>query len=128
MIKAAAKAKHRVLLLEDDDDLRDLMASLLKHEGFDVVSTGRGEEAVRFAAKHSPDAAVVDIALPDMSGWEVCRKLKSDPQTTGIVLVVLSGKISKTDVPLMKQFEVTHMIRKPFDVENLGPVLRSLLK
>ena len=123
----SGKTKNKVLLIEDDDDLRQLMTELLQHEGFNVVAAGSGEEAVRLALKHVPDAAVVDIVLPDMSGWEVCRKLKSDPKTTSTVLVVLSGKVSKDDVPLMKQFDVTHLIRKPYDVEHLGAVLKSLL-
>jgi len=123
-----AKAKHDVLLIEDDEVLRGLMADLLAREGFKVSAAGSGEAALRMAAKHAPEAAVVDIALPDMSGWEICRKLKSDPKTTGTIIVVLSGKVSKADVPLMKQFDVTHLIRKPYDVEHLGSVLKSLLK
>src|SRR5213594_3602573 len=69
----------RVLLVEDEQDVAELIRYNLTKEGYDVVLTANGNEALRLAREHRPDVLLLDIMVPQLNGWEVCRRLKKDP-------------------------------------------------
>ena len=119
---------RRILVLEDEDSLRMLMQDILQMEGFDVIAAATGKEALELAWKKGPDLAIVDIGLPDMSGWEVCRRLKEDFRTSSIRILVISAQVGSTDTPLMKQLGVNHFVRKPYDPEKIVPLINALLE
>ena len=79
-----------ILLVDDCGDQRDLYQLLLQSD-FDVIAASRGAEALALAAMRQPDVVVLDIEMPDMNGFETCRRLKDDPSTRHIPVIMLTG-------------------------------------
>ena len=88
---AAGTRKATVLLVEDNDDGRDMMASMLESFGYDVLQAGDGLEGVRVASARPPDVALVDIGLPGIDGYEVARRLRQNAATRDIRLIAVTG-------------------------------------
>lgn len=86
----AAGGRVSVLIVDDCGDQRDLYALLLASE-YDVLSASRGAEALAFAAARRPDVIILDIEMPEMNGFETCRRLKGDPSTRDIPVIMLTG-------------------------------------
>jgi len=86
-----AGTKPSVLLIEDNDDGREMMATMLASYGYTVLQARDGLEGVRIAAAQRPDVALVDIGLPGIDGYEVARRLRQDPATGAIRLIALTG-------------------------------------
>jgi signal transduction histidine kinase len=89
--RAPEAGKPTVLLIEDNDDGREMMATMLGSFGYPVLQAGDGLEGVRLACAHSPDVALVDIGLPGIDGYEVARRLRQDPAARAIRLIALTG-------------------------------------
>jgi signal transduction histidine kinase len=83
--------KPTVLLIEDNDDGREMMATMLGSFGYPVLQAGDGLEGVRMACAHLPDVALVDIGLPGIDGYEVARRLRQEATTSGVRLIALTG-------------------------------------
>ena len=86
----ASGPRVSVLLVDDCGDQRDLYELLLGSE-FDVAVASRGPQALALAAEERPDVIVLDIEMPEMNGFETCRRLKDDPSTRGIPVIMLTG-------------------------------------
>lgn len=85
------KASRRIVLIEDSDDGRKILHELLADDGYDVLSSGSGREGLETIMKSPPDAAIVDIGLPDISGFEVARAIRSNTANDHILLIALTG-------------------------------------
>src|SRR6186713_1660714 len=85
-----------ILLVDDDAVNRQLMAWMFRNAGYRALEAGTGEEALSLA-RQRPDLAVLDVNLPDMSGFDVCRQIKADPATRGISVVHLSAVFVASD-------------------------------
>jgi two-component system phosphate regulon response regulator PhoB len=83
---------ERVLACDDEEAIRELVSYNLAKEGFAVVSVSSGEEAIRAARKDKPDVIILDLMLPGISGLDVCRRLKEDPETARIPIIMLTAK------------------------------------
>ena len=81
----------RVLLVEDEQDVAELIRYNLMKEGYDVVLSANGNEALRLAREHHPDVLLLDIMVPQLNGWEVCRRLKKDPDRAQIPVIMVTG-------------------------------------
>jgi DNA-binding response OmpR family regulator len=81
----------RVLVINDQKALAEGLAELLTIAGFDSVYAVTGQQGLDRAVEFEADAVLLDIGLPDMSGWEVCRRLRSDPRTANIAIVIHTG-------------------------------------
>ncbi len=120
-----ATTRHKtVLVIEDDPWTRTITTALLAGEGFAVVEAKNGEEGLSLARLHTPDAVLLDLALPTMSGLEVLRELKSDSTTENIPVIIVSAYGM-----LMNDQDALHtagIIQKPFDYDDLvGQVDRA---
>src|SRR5207244_7490267 len=82
----------RVLLVEDEQDVAELIRYNLTKEGYDVILSANGNEALRLAREHRPDVILLDIMVPQLNGWEVCRRLKKDPDLAQIPVVIVSSR------------------------------------
>src|SRR5437588_10657225 len=124
MTAATSTGQKTVLVIEDDPWTRTITTALLAGEGFAVVEAKNGEEGLNKARQHSPDAVLLDLALPTKSGLEVLRELKSDVSTLGIPVIVVSAYGS-----LMNEqdaHQTAGVIQKPFDYDDLvGQVERA---
>lgn len=81
----------KILVIEDNEDNRDLVTFVLEHAGHEITSAINGVEGIEAAQKQHPDLILLDLALPEMDGWEVAKKLKTDPATSDIILVALTA-------------------------------------
>src|SRR5207342_2433691 len=88
---AATTGQKTVLVIEDDPWTRTITTALLAGEGFAVVEAKNGEEGLTLARQHTPDAVLLDLALPTKSGLDVLRELKSDDATAAIPVIIVSA-------------------------------------
>ncbi|MBV8717756.1 MAG: response regulator [Chloroflexi bacterium] len=120
----ATVGQKTVLVIEDDPWTRTITTALLAGEGFAVVEAKNGEEGLQQARAHTPNAILLDLALPTKSGLDVLRELKSETSTRGIPVIVVSAYGS-----LMNESDAHHaegVIQKPFDYDDLvGQVERA---
>ena len=101
-----------IIVVEDNQDINDLLSSILEEEGYRVVSVTDGREAVEAAREHQPDLITLDLALPGKDGWAIARELQEDPATEHIPILVISAYTRDLDAPLRRQ--VDRIISKPF--------------
>jgi phosphate regulon transcriptional regulator PhoB len=118
----------RVLIVEDERDIRDLVLFHLKREGFQVSSASSGEEALRQVRHASPDLVLLDLMLPAMGGLEVCRKLRQDPATVALPIVMLTAKGDEVDRVLGLELGADDYIVKPFSPKELLARVRAVLR
>jgi phosphate regulon transcriptional regulator PhoB len=118
----------RVLIVEDERDIRDLVLFHLQREGFQVSSASSGEEALRQVRHASPDLVLLDLMLPAMGGLEVCRKLRQDPATVALPIVMLTAKGDEVDRVLGLELGADDYIVKPFSPKELLARVRAVLR
>jgi CheY-like chemotaxis protein len=106
-----------VLVVEDSQVIRRVLTLLLEGEGYRVVATDRGREAVTLAREQRPDVVTLDLALADADGRETLRQLKQDPVTQHIPIVVLSAFVQALSPA--ERWYAADIILKPFDVDDL---------
>jgi len=120
--------KVKILLVEDDVSLQKSLAFILEKEGFKVLSTQTGEEAIIIARKEKPDLMLLDVVLPGIDGYKVCHILKKDPQTASIFIIMLTGKRKLEDIVLgLKEYADDYVI-KPFEPQILIARIHALLR
>jgi DNA-binding response OmpR family regulator len=116
-----------VLVAEDDPDVRDLVVFKLEQSGFDVTAVEDGSQALSTARELLPDVAVLDISMPGMSGLDVCRLLRADEATSGMLIVMLTARAQESDVDTGFMAGADDYIIKPFSPRELVTRLQALL-
>jgi two-component system phosphate regulon response regulator PhoB len=119
---------HRILVVDDEADLLELVRYNLVKEGYEVVGVGTGEEALKAVRKDPPDLIVLDLMLPTVDGLEVCRRLKADARTRDIPIVMLTAKSEETDVIAGLDRGADDYIAKPFSPRVLSARIKALLR
>ncbi|OGF74742.1 hypothetical protein A3J56_03350 [Candidatus Giovannonibacteria bacterium RIFCSPHIGHO2_02_FULL_46_20] len=118
-----------VLIVEDDRFLRDLIQQKLTKEGFTTISAVDGEEGLKITKEQKPHLVLLDLILPGMDGFEVLRKIKSDPETAATPVVVLSNLGQKEDMDrAMKIGADDFMVKAHFTPTEIISKVRSILK
>src|SRR5688572_26063207 len=117
-------AMRYVLVVEDDPTLRELYRSTLALAGYSVVAVEDGIDALRRVEHRRPDALVLDLALPRVSGRDVERELRSNPETRDIPIVIVSG----TDVSDLDPTNFACVLRKPISAEKLVAAVQDCLR
>ena len=120
--------RARVLVVEDEPAQREVLAYNLEAEGFDVATTGDGEEALTLIAEAPPDVVVLDWMLPGVSGIEVCRRLKARPETRGLPVIMLSARAEEVDRVRGLETGADDYVVKPYSVIELMARVRSQLR
>jgi DNA-binding response OmpR family regulator len=120
--------KESILLIEDEPDVRDLVRLHLRQAGFRVLEAGDGLTGLQLAQREHPHAIVLDMMLPEMSGDQVCRKLKSDVSTSEIPLMMLTAKASPEERVAGLELGSDDYLTKPFSPRELVLRLRILLR
>lgn len=121
-------AKEKILVIEDDEDIQELVRYNLSREGYDVHCAGSGEEGLREAIETTPDLVVLDLMLPGMSGMEVCRRLKSDAGTRHLPVMMLTAKDGESDVVTGLEAGADDYMTKPFSTRILVARVRAVLR
>lgn len=121
-------AKKEILVVEDEKDLIELIKYNLEKEGFQVISAADGEEGLRLVQRRRPVLVLLDLMLPVIDGLEVCRKIKKDPQTAGIPVVILTVKDAEADIVAGLEVGADDYITKPFSPRVLIARVRAILR
>jgi DNA-binding response OmpR family regulator len=118
----------KILIAEDEEDIRDLIEFTLRYIGHDVVAYSNGIEAWKQTLIDSPDLILLDVRMPVMSGIETCLKIKSDPRTKHIPVVFLSAKGQDSEIKAGLDAGAVEYILKPFAPEDLNNRLNKILE
>ena len=118
----------RVLIVEDEPDIRELVVHHLKREGYQVSAASSGEEALRQVQAAPPDLVLLDLMMPAMDGLEVCRRLRQDPATAMLPIVMLTAKGDEVDRVLGLEIGADDYIVKPFSPKELLARVRAVLR
>lgn len=116
-----------ILIAEDEPDIRELIVFTLRYGGFDVVVARNGTEVVERVPEVQPDLIMLDVMMPQMTGFEACRKLKAQPETAHIPVVFLTAKGHETEIEIGMEAGAVGYLLKPFSPEALNKYLRELL-
>lgn len=117
----------KILIADDERDIRDLVAFTLRFAGHEVVATINGEEALQVAQAELPDLILLDVRMPRLSGYDVCRQLKEIPSTSNIPVVFLSAKGQESEVNFGFQSGAIEYIIKPFSPDDLLSRVKEIL-
>jgi DNA-binding response OmpR family regulator len=116
----------RVLVVEDDDVIRQLITVNLELEGFDVLTAVDGQEALDRIAEIAPDVVTLDVMMPRLEGWETATRLRENPDTAHIRVVLLSARAQDADLRHGERIGVDAYLTKPFDPDELVTIIRNL--
>jgi len=112
-------AKGRILVVEDDTDISNMLRIYFSSQGYEVVVTARGGEAMERCRAQLPHVIVLDIMLPDIDGYEVCSRLRTNLRTSHIPIIFLTQKDERSDKIAGLELGADDYITKPFDIEEL---------
>lgn len=107
-------AKNKILIVEDEESLLKLESILLTSKGYDVRGASNGQAALDVLAEESVDLVLLDIMLPEIDGFEVCRRIKADTATRHIPVIMLTAKKSRDDMARGEKVGADWYITKPF--------------
>jgi DNA-binding response OmpR family regulator len=117
----------RILVVDDDRVIQQLLKVNLELEGYAVEVADDGEEALAQFELFRPDLVLLDIMMPKLDGWEVCRRLKSDPDSARVPIVLLSARAQDADVQRGTDLGVAAYVTKPFDPISLLDLIADLI-
>ncbi len=120
-------AAERILIVDDDEDVLLIVQTILDNAGYTVVLARNGREGVEKAIEGKPDLILLDVMMPELSGWEVCTTLKSGPETRQIPIAMLTVKSEIRDLITGMQVGADDYITKPFTRKKLLTTVRRLL-
>ena len=121
-------AKENILIVEDDEDILELVRYNLAKEGFKLAAEMSGEGALNSVKHKIPDLILLDIMLPEMDGFEVCRMLKTDPKLKTVPVIMMTAKGEETDVVTGLEIGADDYITKPFSPKILVSRIKAVLR
>ena len=122
---AVSDARRRILVIDDDPRLLHIVAMYLGIEGYDVATASNGEDGLREVDNQTPDLVICDIMMPGMDGVETCRRIRTNPETAHIPVLMFSALSGDDDVERARLAGANHLITKPFNLVGLGSVVKS---
>lgn len=120
--------RSNILVIEDEEDIQELVDYNLTKNGFTVSSVNNGETGLKKIAAEPPDLVLLDLMLPGLDGLEVCRRLKSDPATQKIPVVMLTARGEEADIVAGLELGAEDYITKPFSPKVLIARVRAVLR
>jgi phosphate regulon transcriptional regulator PhoB len=120
--------KKRILIVDDEKDIVDLICHNLEKEGFDVLAAFDGGNAIEIARSAIPDLIVLDLMLPVITGLDLCRILRKDAGTAAIPIIMLTAKSEDLDKIIGLEIGADDYITKPFNVRELSARIRAVLR
>lgn len=117
----------KILVIEDESGIAENLQALLSAKGYQVLLAGDGSEGINIARKESPQLILLDVLLPKMGGFDVCRMLKSDPATKAIRIIMVTGLGRMGDVETAFRNGADDYIIKPFDSARLFKKIEKVL-
>jgi phosphate regulon transcriptional regulator PhoB len=118
----------RVLVVEDEADVAEMIRYNLGKEGYDVRLAATGPDALRQVKEAKPDIILLDIMVPQLNGWEICRRLKQDRETTAIPVIMVTGRVEEGDKVLGFEMGADDYVTKPFSPRELLARVRAVTR
>ncbi|MGD8412848.1 MAG: response regulator [Candidatus Latescibacterota bacterium] len=120
--------QEKIVIIEDESDILEVIAYNLRREGYEVFESQDGEDGLSLIEKHAPDLVVLDLMLPTIDGIELCRKLKSEPLTRAIPVIMVTAKGEETDIVLGLGVGADDYVPKPFSPKELTARVKAVLR
>ena len=117
-----------ILVIDDEPDILELVRFGLTQEGFSVETASTAAEGLEQVARRQPDLVVLDLMLPDMSGTEVCRRLRSNPETAALPVVMLTARSEEVDRVVGFELGADDYVTKPFSPRELALRVKAVLR
>ncbi len=119
--------KKKVLIIDDEKLILKATQLVLNSYGYEVATSVDGEDGLKKARSYSPDVVLLDIMMPGMDGWQTLRRMKSDPQTADIPVIIFTAKEYFRGRELSRQAGAAEYISKPFEAEDLIETIDQIL-
>jgi DNA-binding response OmpR family regulator len=117
----------KILIAEDEPDIRELVAFMLRFAGYEVSAASNGEEAVQAATRDIPDLILMDVRMPRMTGYDACRIMKASPTLRDVPVVFLSAKGQESEIQSGLDAGAEEYLLKPFSPDELTNRVRTIL-
>jgi len=117
-----------IVVADDEEDILELVALGLERVGYVVHRAADGEQALALIREHSPDLAILDVAMPKLDGFELTRRLRNDPETNETKIVLLTARVQEADVDAGLAAGAHDYITKPFSPQELQERVAALLQ
>jgi two-component system KDP operon response regulator KdpE len=117
--------QRRILIVDDEPGLRELVRINLEHEGYSVLQAANGVECLSIVREEQPDLVILDVMMPEMDGWETCKKLR---EFTTIPVLMLTARVQSSDVVTGLDSGADDYLVKPFNMDELMARIRALLR
>jgi two-component system phosphate regulon response regulator PhoB len=121
-------SRETVLVVEDEEDILEVVQHNLQREGYNALCVASGEEAIRVAREHVPDLLLLDLMLPGLGGYDVCKSLKSDPRTAHIPVIFVTARSEASDAVTGLEAGADDFISKPFSPKILLARVKAVLR
>lgn len=118
----------KILIVEDEQGVVHLLRTGLEPEGFQVIAAYNGQEGLRAVTEARPDLIILDLTLPGLDGFELCRRIRRQPETAGLPILVLSGRTEAVDKVVMLELGADDYVTKPFNTKELVARVKTLLR
>jgi len=123
-----AGERQKILIVEDEQDIRGLVRHTLEQDGFAVIEAGDAELALALVRRERPALVVLDVMLPGMSGVEVCRALRQDPETERLPILMLTARAAEVDRVVGLEIGADDYVTKPFSPRELAARVKAVLR
>ena len=117
--------QHKILIVDDDENICELLRLYLEKDGFSTVVANDGEQAIAYNEKYSPDLILLDIMLPKLDGWQVCREIR---KTSNVPIIMLTAKGETFDKILGLELGADDYVSKPFDTKEVIARIKAVLR
>jgi len=121
-------SKKQILIIEDEPDIQELLSFNLDNNGYKVYTASNGEKGLEVARKELPDLILLDLMLPGINGLDVCRIIKSDQDTSGISIIMLTALGQEEDIIKGLETGADDYVTKPFSLQVLEARIKSVLR
>ena len=122
------KSEKQILIIEDEPDIQELLSFNLDNNGYKVYIASNGEKGLEVARKEHPDLILLDLMLPGIHGLDVCRIIKSDLETSGISIIMLTALGQDEDIIKGLETGAADYVTKPFSLQVLEARIKSVLR
>ncbi len=118
----------KILVIEDEKDIQELLQIYLKREGFEVYSASDGEAGLRKACQERYDVILLDLILPKVDGLEICRNLRSRPDTADLPIIIITARVEESDRVVGLEMGADDYITKPFSPREVLARVKALFR
>lgn len=126
--RKTSMGKRKIVIVEDEPDILEVLVYNLRREGFEVFNAQNGTTGLSIINKEVPDLVLLDLMLPGTDGIEICRKLKNDPRTQGVLIIMVTAKGEESDIVLGLGVGADDYITKPFSPKELIARVKAVLR